>query len=163
MTLSNNMNWLKRVKKYLLHCLEVKTVSWLFMHLKIKIIIKINFLINLYSNKYKIITMITADLCIIPMGIEETGLGEYVAKAVQIIEESGLNYQLTAMGTQIESNDLKQLYAVCASVQEAIFEMGVPRVYTVLKIDDRRDKENRTLEEKVKSVKNRMWKIRKIK
>ena len=100
--------------------------------------------------------MITADLCIIPMGIEESGLGEYVAKAVQIIEESGLNYQLTAMGTQIESNDLKQLYAVCESVQEAIFEMGTPRVYTVLKIDDRRDKENRTLEEKVKSVKNRM-------
>ena len=100
--------------------------------------------------------MITADLCIIPMGIEESGLGEYVAKAVQIIEESGLNYQLTAMGTQIESNDLKQLYAVCASVQEAIFEMGAPRVYTVLKIDDRRDKENRTLEEKIKSVENRM-------
>ena len=100
--------------------------------------------------------MITADLCIIPMGIEESGLGEYVAKAVEIIEESGLNYQLTAMGTQIESNDLNQLYAVCESVQEAIFEMGVPRVYTVLKIDDRRDKENRTLEEKIKSVKNRM-------
>ena len=100
--------------------------------------------------------MITADLCIIPMGIEETGLGEYVAKAVQIIEESGLNYQLTAMGTQIESNDLKKLYAVCESVQEAIFEMGAPRVYTVLKIDDRRDKENRTLKEKIKSVENRM-------
>ena len=41
--------------------------------------------------------------------------------------------------------------------------MEVPRVYTVLKIDDRRDKENRTLEEKVKSVEKRMWKIRKIK
>ena len=25
--------------------------------------------------------MITADLCIIPMGIEESGVGEYVAKA----------------------------------------------------------------------------------
>ena len=41
--------------------------------------------------------------------------------------------------------------------------MGVPRVYTILKIDDRRDKENRTLEEKVKSVEKRMWKIIKIK
>ena len=100
--------------------------------------------------------MITADLCIIPMGIEESGLGDYIAKAVQIIEDSGLNYQLTAMGTQIEANDLKQLYSICAEVQESIFEMGVPRVYTVLKIDDRRDRENRTLEEKVKSVKNRM-------
>lgn len=100
--------------------------------------------------------MITADLCIIPMGIEDSGVGDYVAKAVQIIEESGLNYQITAMGTQIEADDLKTLYGVCGKVQESIFEMGVPRVYTVLKIDDRRDKEKRTLEEKVKSVKDRI-------
>ena len=99
--------------------------------------------------------MITADLCIIPMGIGESDVGEYVRKAVQIIENSGLNYQITAMGTQIETDDLKRLYEVCAEVQEAIFEMDVPRVYTVLKIDDRRDKQNRTLEEKVKSVKIR--------
>ncbi len=100
--------------------------------------------------------MITADLCIIPMGIEESSVGKYVAKATQIIERSGLNYQITAMGTQIETEDLKKLYAVCGEVQESIFEMGVPRVYTVLKIDDRRDKENRTLEEKVKSIEKRM-------
>ena len=98
--------------------------------------------------------MITADLCIIPMGIEDSSVGEYVRQAVQIIEESGLNYQITAMGTQMETDDLKKLYEVCAEVQEAIFNMGVGRVYTVLKIDDRRDKENRTLEEKVKSVSN---------
>ena len=100
--------------------------------------------------------MITADLCIIPMGIEESSVGDYVAKAVKIIEDSGLNYQLTAMGTQMESDDLKTLYEICAEVQESIFKMGVGRVYTVLKIDDRRDKENRTLEEKVKSVKSRL-------
>ena len=96
--------------------------------------------------------MITADLCIIPMGIEESSVGKYVAKAAQIIEKSGLNYQITAMGTQIESDSLKELYEVCGEVQESIFEMGAPRVYTVLKIDDRRDKENRTLNKKIKSV-----------
>ena len=100
--------------------------------------------------------MITADLCIIPMGIEESSVGDYVAEAVKIIEKSGLNYQITAMGTHIEANDLKSLYGVCAKVQEAIFEMGIGRVYTVLKIDDRRDKENRTLDEKIKSVKTRI-------
>ena len=96
--------------------------------------------------------MITADLCIIPMGIEESSVGDYVAEAVKIIEKSGLNYQITAMGTQIESNDLKSLYEVCAEVQESIFEMGIGRVYTVLKIDDRRDLENRTLDAKVDTV-----------
>ena len=100
--------------------------------------------------------MITADLCIIPMGIEKSSVGDYVREAVKIIEKSGLNYQITAMGTQIEANDLKRLYEVCAEVQEAIFEMGIGRVYTVLKIDDRRDKENRTLDEKIKSVKTRI-------
>ena len=92
------------------------------------------------------------------MGIKESSVGDYVAKAAQIIEDSGLNYQITAMGTQIESDDLKTLYKVCREVQESIFEMGVGRVYTVLKIDDRRDKENRTLDEKVKSVKSRLEK-----
>ena len=100
--------------------------------------------------------MITADLCIIPIGIEESSVGKYVAKAAQIIEKSGLNYQITAMGTQIESDSLKELYEVCGEVQESIFKMEVPRVYTVLKIDDRRDKEHRTLKEKIKSVENRM-------
>ena len=100
--------------------------------------------------------MITADLCIIPMGIEKSSVGDYVREAVKIIEKSGLNYQITAMGTQIEADTLKRLYEVCAEVQEAIFEMGVVRVYTVLKIDDRRDKENRTLDEKIKSVKTRI-------
>ena len=100
--------------------------------------------------------MITADLCVIPMGIKEPSVGDYVAKAVQIIEKSGLKYQITAMGTQIEADNLKSLYEVCAEVQESIFEMEVGRVYTVLKIDDRRDKENRTLDEKIKSIKTRI-------
>ncbi|MBQ6813398.1 MAG: MTH1187 family thiamine-binding protein [Methanobrevibacter sp.] len=100
--------------------------------------------------------MITADFCILPMGIEGTEIGEYVTKAVEIIEKSGLNYQLTAMGTQIETDDLKKLYEVCGEVQEAIFEMGCGRVYSVLKIDDRRDKENRTLEAKIKTVEDKM-------
>lgn len=100
--------------------------------------------------------MITADFSILPMGIEGTEISEYVTRAVEIIEASGLNYQLTAMGTQIETDDLRKLYQVCADVQETIFEMGSGRVYSVLKVDDRRDRENRTLEAKIKTVENLM-------
>ncbi len=105
--------------------------------------------------------MITADFCILPMGIDGTEIGEYVTKAVEIIDASGLTYQLTAMGTQIETDDLKTLYDLCAEVQEAIFEMGSGRVYSVLKIDDRRDRENRTLEAKIKTVQDQMEENRK--
>ncbi|WP_325206321.1 thiamine-binding protein [Methanobrevibacter ruminantium] len=34
--------------------------------------------------------MITADLCIIPMGIDESSVGKYVAEAAKIIEKSWL-------------------------------------------------------------------------
>ena len=36
----------------------------------------------------KIIIMITADFCILPMGIESSEIGEYVAEAVEVIWKS---------------------------------------------------------------------------
>ena len=71
---------------------------------------------------------------------------------MQSIKDSGLNYQLTGMGTQIEAENLEELYSAIATAQEAIFELGIGRVYTVIKVDDRRDLENRTLDAKVDTV-----------
>ena len=96
--------------------------------------------------------MITCDFAILPVGGETTECKEYVTAAVQSIKDSGLNYQLTGMGTQIEADNLNELYAAIEKAQEAIFELGIGRVYTVIKIDDRRDEENRTLKAKVKTV-----------
>ena len=97
--------------------------------------------------------MITCDFTILPVGTQTTGCKEYVRAAVQSIEESGLSYQLTGMGTQIEARNLNELYSTIADAQEAVFKLGIGRVYTVIKIDDRRDAENRTLNAKVDSVK----------
>ena len=96
--------------------------------------------------------MITADFAILPVGIQSTELKEYVTKAVQVIKDSGLEYQLTAMGTQIEADSYEELYSAIAKAQEALFEMGLGRVYTIIKIDDRRDKQNRTLQAKIDTV-----------
>ncbi|MGL6299021.1 MAG: MTH1187 family thiamine-binding protein [Methanobacteriaceae archaeon] len=68
------------------------------------------------------------------------------------MKESGLNYELTGMGTQIEAENLEELYSVIAKAQEAVFETGIGRVYTVIKIDDRRDKKTRGLKDKIKTV-----------
>ena len=95
--------------------------------------------------------MITCDFAILPVGTETTECKDYVTAAVQSIKDSGLNYQLTGMGTQIEAENLTELYAA-ADAQEAVFEVGIGRVYTVIKIDDRRDLENRTLDAKVNTV-----------
>ena len=106
----------------------------------------------------KIIIMITADFCILPMGIESSEIGEYVTEAVEVIKVSGIKYELTAMGTQMETESLEELYKVVQDTQEAIFKMGPGRVYSVLKVDDRRDRENRTLDAKVKTVEDLMEK-----
>lgn len=96
--------------------------------------------------------MITCDFAILPVGAETTECKNYVTAAVQSIKDSGLDYQLTGMGTQIEAENLSELYEAIANAQEAVFELGIGRVYTVIKVDDRRDLENRTLDAKVDTV-----------
>ena len=58
---------------------------------------------------------------------------------------------------QIEAENLKELYEAIANAQEAVFKTGIGRVYTVIKVDDRRDLENRTLDAKIDTV-NKMLK-----
>ena len=96
--------------------------------------------------------MITCDFAILPVGCDSTECKDYVTAAVQVVKDSGLNFQLTGMGTQIEAENLKELYEVIAEAQEAVFKVGVGRVYTVIKVDDRRDLKNRTLDAKIKTV-----------
>lgn len=100
--------------------------------------------------------MITADFAIVPVGTKDTECKEYVKNAVQAIKDSGLNYQLTGMSTQIEADTLEELYGVITKAQEAVFKAGTDRVYTVIKVDDRRDMDNRTLDAKVKTVEDIM-------
>ncbi len=96
--------------------------------------------------------MITCDFTILPVGCDSTGCKDHVAAAVQVVKDSGLEWQLTGMGTQIEAENLKELYEVIAKAQEAVFEVGAGRVYTVIKVDDRRDIKKKTLNEKIETV-----------
>jgi uncharacterized protein (TIGR00106 family) len=54
------------------------------------------------------------------------------------------------MGTSLEGNTADVL-ALVGELHAVPFELGVPRVYTVLKLDERRDREQ-TLDDKVASV-----------
>ena len=62
------------------------------------------------------------------------------------------NYLICQQKIQIEAENLGELYEAIAEAQEAIFKLGIGRVYTVIKVDDRRDLENRTLDAKVDTV-----------
>jgi uncharacterized protein (TIGR00106 family) len=95
--------------------------------------------------------MISAELTIIPIGTSKTSLSKYIAAAVAALNKEGIKYELTGMGTLLESDDLDNLFKAIRTAHEAVFIAGAERVATSIKIDERRDFE-RTIEDKVSSV-----------
>ncbi|MDE1726799.1 MAG: MTH1187 family thiamine-binding protein [Thaumarchaeota archaeon] len=98
-------------------------------------------------------TKIHAELGVLPIGTSSPSLGKYIANGVKSLEKiDGIRYQVTPMGTMIESDDINKIFEASKAVANSIFAMGVTRVETILKIDERRDKD-RSLEDKLKSIK----------
>ena len=98
--------------------------------------------------------MAIAEVSIVPIGTADTSVSEYVASAVQELKKSGLRFRLTPMGTIIEG-DIKDVMDVVFRMHETPFNKEVKRVYTTIKIDDRRDKDVEMID-KVKSVEGKM-------
>jgi len=93
----------------------------------------------------------TADLTVIALGRAEASASTYIAEIQRRLErQDRVRYSLHAMGTSLEGST-PDILAVVAELHAVPFEMGIPRVYTVLKLDERRDREQ-TLEDKVESV-----------
>ena len=80
-------------------------------------------------------------------------LSSYVARAIKIIEESNLPYELTAMGTSIEG-EWSEVMAVVDKCFHAL-EKDCNRVYLALKADYRKGPAGR-LKGKVESVKQKL-------
>lgn len=98
--------------------------------------------------------MSVVEVCLIPIGTKETSVSKYVAEAEKILMAEGLKYKLNPMGTVIEADADKALAAI-RKMQESVFDKGADRVYTVIKMDDRRDKKA-TMEQKIKSVEDKL-------
>lgn len=73
-----------------------------------------------------------AQMSIFPIGKEES-LSPYVARAVRIIAESGLDYKLGPMGTVIEGEWPQVLQTVSQCMEE--MQKDSDRVYMVLTVD----------------------------
>lgn len=83
--------------------------------------------------------MAIVEVSIVPLGTSDTSLSKYVARVLEVVEESQLKYEITAMGT-ILNGSIEEILPVVAKMHEKCFEEGVKRVLTLIKIDDRRDK-----------------------
>jgi uncharacterized protein (TIGR00106 family) len=96
---------------------------------------------------------VMAELSVVPLGTGSTELSSYIVEALKRIKRvKGLKWQLTAMGTIIETDSLAKLFDVVADAHEALFDLGALRVSTLIKIDDRRDTRGERMKGKVDSV-----------
>lgn len=95
--------------------------------------------------------MATADLTVIALGRPDASSSAYIAEIQRrLAAQDRVRYSMHAMGTSLEGSTA-DILAVVGELHAVPFELGVPRVYTVLKLDERRDKEQ-TLDDKVASV-----------
>ena len=98
-------------------------------------------------------TSIIAELVLSPRSKDSVSLSKPIKDALSILHGiKGLKLITHAMGTNIETNDLDLLFDAIKKVQLFLIEQ-YPRVVTTLKIDQRKDKLNRTMEDKINSVK----------
>jgi uncharacterized protein (TIGR00106 family) len=100
-------------------------------------------------------TMIIAEVSIFPLGTGTPSVSEYVKVAIRELEASGLKCTPGPMGTTIEAETSDEAYAAIARAQAAVFELGAGRAYTVIKMDERRDVESRSVEDMMYSVRDR--------
>jgi uncharacterized protein (TIGR00106 family) len=99
--------------------------------------------------------MATAELTVIGLGRADPSAGEYIAEIQRRLgAQDRVRYELHAMGTDLEGSTA-DILALVAELHRIPFELGLPRVYTVLKLDERRDKEQ-SLADKVRSVEDRL-------
>jgi len=100
--------------------------------------------------------MATADLTVLALGRGDPSASEYVAEIQRrLAAQDRVRYSMHGMGTSLEGTT-EDILAVVGELHRVPFEMGVPRVYSVLKLDERTDKPDQTIADKVRSVEQRL-------
>lgn len=95
--------------------------------------------------------MVVAEVTVFPVGTDGPSVSEYVKAAAEALEDSGLKCTVNPMGTTVEAGSAEEIFSALAAAREAVFEMGTERVYTVVKMDERRD-EDHSAEDMARSV-----------
>ncbi len=94
-----------------------------------------------------------AEFTIIPIGVG-ISLSKYIAVCEQVLEESGLSYELHANGTNLEG-EWGEVMGAIKTCHEKLHEMGVPRITTHIKIGTRIDRKQK-MAEKTASVRAKL-------
>jgi uncharacterized protein (TIGR00106 family) len=100
--------------------------------------------------------MATADFSVLGLGRAEAGASEYLAEIRRRLDaQDRVGFRMHAMGTSLEG-EVADILAVVGEMHAVPLELGLPRAYTIMKLDERRDKPAQTLADKERSVENRL-------
>ena len=96
--------------------------------------------------------MILLDFSMTPLGKGDS-VSAYVARCLEVVAQSGLDYRLHAMGTTIEG-EWDQVFGVLKQCYQAL-EEDCDRISIAIKVDSRKRASGR-LESKVRSVQDKV-------
>ncbi len=94
---------------------------------------------------------VSIDFCILPLGVD-VSISPYIAACLEIIDKSGLGYEIGPNGTAIEG-DWQLVFDCVKACHIEVHRLGSDRVYTSLRINTRTDKQQ-SFTQKVPRVKS---------
>ena len=98
-----------------------------------------------------------AEISIIPVGTGSTGISKEVAAAFDAIRKTkGIKTTtLTAMGTQMEADNIRAILSAIEAAHQAVKSTGAKRIVSAIRIAERLDV-SRTLEDDIESVNEKL-------
>jgi uncharacterized protein (TIGR00106 family) len=107
---------------------------------------------------------VVAEISVIPLGknysnetmIAQTSISKEVAVAFDAIQKiPQVKVTLTAMGTEIEADNIKDVLKSIEIAHQALKDVGIKRIISTIRIDERLDK-TETLDDRINSVKEKL-------
>ncbi|RMG00312.1 MAG: thiamine-binding protein [Nitrospirae bacterium] len=95
------------------------------------------------------------EFSIVPLGVGAS-LSKYIAEVLKVIDESGIPYKITPMGTCLEG-EWDEIFPLIKKCRELLLEK-TDRVLLHISVDDRKGMKGR-LEGKVRSVEEKIGKV----
>ncbi|WP_456484710.1 MTH1187 family thiamine-binding protein [Desulfurobacterium sp.] len=88
-------------------------------------------------------------------------VSKYVSRIIKMIDESGVEYKLTPMGTVFETDTIEEALEIIKKAYKEL-EPDCNRIYSTIKFDIRKGRKNR-MKQKIESVEKRIGReIKKI-
>lgn len=95
------------------------------------------------------------EISVVPVG-SGVSLSRYVSECARVVRSTkNIKFDITAMGTIVEADNLEILFSLVKKIHKRIFRLGVLRIVTNISIDDRKDKQL-TIKGKIKSLNRRL-------